>query len=271
MEDARPLISVIMGVYNEEAAIRESIESILGQTYSNWELIICDDASTDGTYEICREYAARDGRIRVIRNKQNMRLAAALNRCLKIARGVYIARMDADDISLPKRLEQEEAFLESHPGIDVAGCCCYVSDGSTVTAHRAYRRHPRKKDLLFGPPYAHPAICMRREAYDRLHGYVSDKKTMRAEDWELWFRFYEKGFCGCNLQEYLYVYRETKDDYRKRTVRAGVETAKVCLDGYRRLHAPWYFYPFVFKPVLPAILPDWFMYAYHNRKRGKRR
>ncbi len=265
----KPLVSVIMGTYNCEGTIRKSIESILKQSYTNWEFIICDDASTDRTYKICREYEDRDGRIRIIKNKQNRKLAAALNRCLEIAKGTYIARMDADDISLPGRLEKEVDFLESHADIDVVGCCCYIFNGKSVIARRMYQEYPKKQDLLLRPPYLHPAICMRRQVYEKLHGYVSDKRTVRAEDLDLWFRFYEKGYTGYNMQEYLYIYRETIGDYKKRTLKAGIETAKVFLNGYRRLHFPWYLYPFAFKPVVSALLPDKFMHYFHNS--GKRR
>lgn len=266
MIEGKPLVSVIMGAYNCEDTIRGSIESIICQSYTNWELIICDDASTDRTYEICRQYRAKESRLQIIRNKQNRRLAAALNRCLGLAQGIYIARMDADDISLPDRLEKEVAFLENHPDIDAVGCCCYVFDGKSSVTRRSYREYPKKKDLLLNSPFAHPSICMKKEVYDRLHGYAVDEKTARAEDLDLWFRFYESGFAGCNLQEYLYQYRETMDDYKKRTVKAGIGTAKVFLDGYRRLHVPWYFYPLALKPVLSAILPDRFMYHFHNRE-----
>lgn len=260
----KPLVSIIMGTYNCENTIRKSIESILAQSYTDWEFIICDDASTDRTYEICREYGDRDRRFRIVKNKRNRKLAAALNRCLGIAKGTYIARMDADDISLPVRLEREVDFLESHADIDAVGCCSYVFDGESVITRRMYPEHPEKQDLLLGPPYLHPAICVRKQVYENLNGYVSDKYTARAEDLELWFRFYEKGYAGYNLQEFLYVYRETMDDYKKRTLKAGMQTAKVFFNGYKRLHFPWYFWLFAFKPVISALLPDKFMYYFHN-------
>ena len=115
-------VSVIMGVYNCEKTVAESIESIINQTYDNWELIICDDASTDNTCAIVESYARKyGGKIFFLKNSANRRLAYSLNRCLEAAKGKYIARMDGDDISLPRRLEKQVLFLESHPEYALAG------------------------------------------------------------------------------------------------------------------------------------------------------
>lgn len=260
----KPLVSIIMGVYNCEETVRDSIESIISQSCQNWEFIICDDGSTDATYDICREYARKDRRFTVLRNRQNRKLEASLNRCLARAQGKYIARMDADDISLPLRLEKETGFLETHPHIAAVGCCCYITDGKNIVSKRRYKEYPQKKDLLLRTPYAHPAVCVRKEVYDRLQGYAEDKKIVRAQDLELWFRFYENGFTGYNLQEYLFQYRESFHDYKKRSLKSGMQTAGVFLKGYKRLHAPLCLYPLAFKPVLSAMLPDWFLYWFHN-------
>ena len=107
-----PKVSVIMGIYNCERTLAESIESILSQSYKNWELILCDDASTDGTLRIAKQYAAHySDCIKLIQNKTNKRLAASLNHCLSHATGDYIARQDGDDLSFPRRLEKQVAFL----------------------------------------------------------------------------------------------------------------------------------------------------------------
>ncbi len=106
-------VSIIMGVYNCEKYLRESIDSILNQTFKDWELIICDDGSSDKTYYIVQEYQSKyPERIKVIQNKKNLGLNETLNRCLKLAKGKYIARQDGDDISFKNRLEEEYNFLE---------------------------------------------------------------------------------------------------------------------------------------------------------------
>ena len=108
-------VSVIMGVFNSEKTLVTAIESVLSQTYRNWEFIICDDGSSDGSSQILAEYQQRNSRIRVLRNENNIGLAASLNRCLAFVNGEYIARMDSDDISLPDRFKRQVDYLETHP------------------------------------------------------------------------------------------------------------------------------------------------------------
>lgn len=150
----KPKVSIIMGVYNCQDTVEESIESILQQTYDNWEFIICDDASTDGTYEKVLSYTKRDPeRIRLIRNEHNQRLAASLNRCLAEARGDLIARQDGDDISVPDRLEKQVHFLETHPEYDVVGTAMTVFDESGTKGVRALISAPDRKVLARGTPF----------------------------------------------------------------------------------------------------------------------
>ena len=117
-----PKVSVIMGIYNCEKTLPEAIESILRQTYPNWELILCDDGSSDGTYAIADSYAKRDPqRIILIRNETNKKLAYTLNRCLSVASGELIARMDGDDISHPDRFLRQTEYLLAHPDVQLVG------------------------------------------------------------------------------------------------------------------------------------------------------
>ena len=109
-------VSVIMGIYNCGPTLQEAIDSILAQTYSNWELILCDDGSGDNTYAIADEYRRKyPDRIVLLRNESNTGLNHTLNRCLEVATGDYVARMDGDDISLPDRFEKQVMFLDAHP------------------------------------------------------------------------------------------------------------------------------------------------------------
>ena len=109
------LVSIIMGVYNDANLLSQAIDSLLAQTYAKWELIACDDCSTDNTSDILSEYAKNDPRIIVIRNEKNCGLAATLNHCLEYAQGEYIARMDCDDLSVETRLEKQVSYLQGPP------------------------------------------------------------------------------------------------------------------------------------------------------------
>ena len=158
---SEPLVSIIMGVYNCENSIEAAIESILQQTYDNWELIMCDDGSTDSTYSIAIRYMEQyPDKIVVLKNEKNLRLAATLNRCLGAAKGEYIARMDADDVSLPQRFETQVIFLENHHEYDVVGCSAKIFDGKNINGVRVCKANPNKNDVLFGPPFIHPTIMI---------------------------------------------------------------------------------------------------------------
>lgn len=262
----KPLVSIIMGVHNEENAIEKCINSIMNQTYDNWEFIICDDGSTDNTYSLLKEIQKKDERILLLRNKTNRRLAATLNICLKFANGKYIARMDADDESMPERLEKQVEFLELYPEYSVVGTAMYIVSEENITGVRRCIQIPDSRTLLKGVPHAHPTIMMRREVYCILGGYSERKDTMRAEDLDLWIRFYEHGYRGYNISWPLYRYTESIEDYEKRSLIAAVYTAKVYLRGYRKLHFPVWQYIYAVRPIISALLPKEFMYKYHIKK-----
>lgn len=127
-DSVKPEISVIMSVYNDEKYIAKAIDSILTQSFSNFELIICDDYSTDRSSNIIEKYVKQDNRIVFFKNEKNLGLATSLNRCIERAKGKYIARMDSDDISLPNRFEVEYNYLEDNSDIVVVGCKCQCID-----------------------------------------------------------------------------------------------------------------------------------------------
>ena len=117
-----PKISVIMSVYNGEDYLAEAIESVLGQSFEEWELIVVNDCSTDRTGEILQQFALRDARVKVVTNEINLRLPSSLNKALLLANGKYIARMDADDICLPERLEKQYLFMEQNADVALSSC-----------------------------------------------------------------------------------------------------------------------------------------------------
>lgn len=262
-----PKVSVIMGIYNCEKTLPEAIESVIGQTYTNWELIMCDDGSKDNTYAVAEKYRDRyPDKIILLKNEINKRLAATLNRCLTMATGDYIARMDADDTNLPQRFEKEVEFLETHLEITCVGTGCIIFDDKGDHSVRLGKEHPTKMILIHGTPFAHPTIMMRKEAYEALGGYTSSPDTMRAEDVDLWFRFFSKDYQGYVIQEPLYRYRESMQDFKRRSWKAAIGTTKVCLRGYKLLKYPPYVYPYAFKPIVAAMVPKRLMYLYHFKK-----
>lgn len=264
-------VSVIMGIYNCENTLIEAIESIINQTYENWELILCDDCSTDGTFSIADNYKQNyPQKIFLIRNEKNITLAASLNRCLQYSKGDYIARMDGDDISIAKRFETQVDFLNSHPEYDLVGTQMISFDESGDVGVRKIKEIPTCYDLRFGSVFAHATIMARKNVYTVLNGYTVTKETRRCEDIDLWFRFFENGFCGYNLQVPLYKVRETKSDFKRRKFRYGIDAFKLHIVGYRKLKFPIFYYIYAIKPIIAYMIPPVIMKKYHNYIERKR-
>lgn len=204
----KPLVSVIMAAYNAEKYIGEAIESVRAQTFTDWELVIADDASTDSTGRIADEYARKEPRMRVIRLSKNSGQAIARNEAVKIARGKFLAILDADDIALPGRLEKQAAFLESRPDMAIAGSGAILIDASgkqigskskpLESARIAFK-------LILQTQFIHSSVMMRKEAFDKLGGY--DTEYLYAEDYDLWCRMADAGLKLANLSEPLIKFR----------------------------------------------------------------
>jgi len=178
-----------MPVYNGEKYLAEAIESILTQTYDNFEFLIVDDGSTDKSLEIINSYSNKDPRIRVLRNPRNLSIAVSLNRGIDAARGKYIARMDCDDVSLPARLEKQVLFLDKNPEIGVLGCRVrnIDSQGSFISEPKRPLTHSCNLWLsLFKPPVMHPSVMYRKDVAIEAGGY--NKSYIPAADYEFWSR-----------------------------------------------------------------------------------
>ena len=204
-----PAISVILACYNTERYIALAVHSILAQTFGGFELILIDDGSTDRSSQICRELAAKDSRIRLI-SRENKGLTKTLNEGLSLATGPLIARMDADDLSLPTRFEKQVAYLNAHPECVCVGSRVTLIDpyDSPISVSDHKLEHDAiDADLLKGIGWSivHPAAMMRAEAVRRAGGYREQFKT--SQDLDLWLRLAEIGKLA-NLEEPLTQYRQ---------------------------------------------------------------
>lgn len=201
--EAEPLISVVLPVYNGEQYVAEAIDSVLSQTFTNFELIMVDDGSTDGSHRILSEYERSDPRIRVI-SRENRGLATTLNDSIDIARGSWIARMDSDDIALPHRFERQLEWLE-RTGADISGSWVQRFGSSDRRVVRLCQTDEAiKMAMLFCSPFAHPAVIMRTALVKRLR---YNKMWEKAEDYDLWERAAEAGWRMTNVPEVLLWYR----------------------------------------------------------------
>ncbi len=198
----KPLITVIMPVYNCEKYILEAVESILQQTYTNFELILIDDCSTDATLQICKSF--QDDRIVIIEKERNSGYTNSLNYGLSIAKGKYIARMDGDDISLPMRFEKQVDFLEANEDVVVCGTQYNVINSLKTSKHPIYHDDIKVK-LLDGCYVAHPTVMIRKSFLDT-NNLTYNPEMEPAEDYDLWSRIVFLGKIA-NLNEILLLYR----------------------------------------------------------------
>lgn len=201
-----PKVTVLMPVYDGEQHLREAIDSILGQTFSDFEFLIINDGSTDRSAEIIRTYA--DPRIRVLDNGRNIGLIETLNKGMRAARAEYIARMDCDDISLPMRLEKQVAFMESRTDVGVCGTWYTVFNGE----ERHSVEYPLKPErikcyLFYYPGIAHPTAMMRRSVFIE-NNLFYDQSFKDAEDYDLWTRAVHYTRLA-NIPQVLLLYRKS--------------------------------------------------------------
>jgi len=202
------LVSVIMSVYNSEKYVEESVRSIMKQSYSNLEVLIADDCSTDNSYEILLKLANEDSRIKIIKNEHNLKLAKTLNKLIKLAKGKYIARMDSDDIALPERIEKQVYFLENNYDIDFCGTNAFWINEKNKKIGKSYlpiTSFDCKYYFRFGNTFIHPSILIKSFV---LKEDLYSESFRYAQDYELWGRLlFKKNKNGANLTERLMLYR----------------------------------------------------------------
>lgn len=263
---ASPKVSILMATFNCEDTIREAVDSIVAQTYTNWELVICDDGSTDRTYEILDDLLTKLGPERsvLLRNDENRRLAYSLNRCLRAASGEFMARMDGDDLSQPDRLQTQVRYLLDHPEIDLVGTTMrrFNADGPGEVIYPAAEA-PDKWTLgrSTKSPFFHATILARREVFEKVGNYTVSWRTERGQDLDLWFKFFAAGLVGRNHPDPLYWVREDAAAIRRRTPKARFGAYVTRLKGNWALRYPLGAYVRCTVDVLKIFVPyrvfDW--------------
>ena len=235
-EDRPPVVSVLIPVHDGGAFFRAAVESVLAQTFRDFECLILDDGSTDGSGKIADELARRDPRVRVIR-RENRGLVATLNELADAARGEFLARMDADDVCLPQRLARQLEFLLWHPAAVCVGCAYWMIDESDRRI--AQIRVPaddaaiQRSALRGHAPISHPSAMIRASALRRAGGYRA--AFYPAEDLDLWLRLGELGTLA-NLAEPLLCYRVRSDSISGRAAQGRQRDAarRACADAWAR-------------------------------------
>lgn len=205
----QPLVSVLIPCYNVEKYVVESVSSILNQTYKNLEIITINDCSTDNTGELLQQLADKDNRIKVITNEENLKLISTLNKGIALCNGEYIARMDADDISLPTRIEKEVDFLERNKDHDIVSTMFYAFRSENPRKkdlhHSPFRDEELRAYMLFRSGICHPAVMIRKRVFSEL-GLKFETEYLHVEDYALWSEAIYKTKIA-NISEPLLLYR----------------------------------------------------------------
>ena len=226
MEFEKRKVTVIMGIYNCQDTLEEAIDSLIAQTYEDWNLIMCDDGSKDDTVTVAKKIAEKlPGRILILQNKQNKGLNYTLNRCLKHVNGEYTARMDADDVSLPERFRKEVEFLDTHREYDFVSTPMILYDENGDWGCDWGKERPDKMDLL------------------------------RVEDLHLWMKLYAQNHYGYNIQEPLYKMRDDRNAYSRRKFKYRINESYIKILTIKAFHFSWIYIVYALRPIIVGLLP----------------
>lgn len=213
----QPLVSVLIPCYNCEDFVEQAVLSIINQTYKNLEIICIDDGSTDNTAQILTQLALKDKRIKLFHNPENIKIIATLNKGLSLCSGKYIARMDADDISLANRIEMQVCFMEAHPECGVLGTRVrFFGNNLTWTEKLHTPKLPTKHNeiqasLYYGTTLYHPTVMIRSSVLKEYHlQYNADKAYVHLEDYKLWYDLSKVTQIRC-LPNILLLYRRNEN------------------------------------------------------------
>ena len=244
-----------MGIYNCADTLEQAVSSIRNQTYTNWELILCDDGSTDATYEVAHKLAEEEPRIILLQNDCNKGLNTTLNHCLAAATGEYIARMDGDDECVSERFEKQVHFLETHPEFQITSCPMKLFDENGECGETSLPEQPTAEDVVCGTAISHAPMMMYRECMNAVGGYTEDPRMLRVEDVNLWIKCYAAGYRCYNIQEPLYRMRNDKNAVNRRKYRYRVNSTYVRLQGCKMLHLGLKCRLKAFMPMIIGLVP----------------
>jgi glycosyltransferase EpsE len=259
-------VSVAMSVHNGEKYLSKSIESILNQSFTDFEFIICDDASTDSSREIIEEFMKKDERIVLIQNKVNLGLAASLNKCISLAKGEYIARMDDDDISMENRFKTQVDFLKNNSDISFVCGRVYLFDENGVWGESKVTKALTLENVYKYQPIAHPTVMIRKNVLNEVGDYTVAPYTKRGQDFDLWCKIYQKGYKGVNIGELVLYYRNNKEAYARRKFRYRVDSYILKKMWRRKLNLPLKYELYAYKPIIAGLIPAFVMRMYHSKK-----
>lgn len=268
MINSKYRISVLMSIYNCASTLEEALDSLMAQTYQDFKVILCDDCSSDNTYEIAQKYASKyKDKFLLIKNETNKKLPFSLNHCLEYADTEYIARMDGDDISKPDRFQKEIEFLDNNPQYALVSCPMEFFNESGVFMVGKAEKIPTSRSFIYDTPFAHAPVMIRTKAIKDVGGYTVAIWTQRGQDVHLWAKMMNKGYIGYNLQEPLYMMRDDIAAYKRRTFKQALLSLKRGYEIFQLVKIPKIYYYRLLRPLFVTAAPR-FVYDYlHKWKR----
>lgn len=258
-------VTVLMGIYNCASTLAEALNSLYSQTFQDFKIVLCEDGSSDDTYEVARTYALKHDNIILIRNEKNMGLNYTLNRCLEYADTEYCARMDGDDVSLPTRFEKEVKFLDTNREYAVVSAPMIHFDENGNFRYGKGRGEVTKFDFIHGTPICHAPCMARTSVIKSVGGYSVGRNFIRVEDYHLWYKIYASGHKLYMLNECLYKMRDDRNAKARRSWIGRKNTFLLMNMIFRKLNLPWWTHFYSLRPILTYCLPD-FIYNYLHRR-----
>ena len=256
-----PKISILMGIYNCADTLEEAVVCIQEQSIKDWELILCDDGSTDNTYEIAEQLKRKDKRIVLLKNCENLGLNRTLNKCLNKAKGKYDGELSGQGM-----IEKEIEILDKCPNIAIVSSDMEFFDEKGVWGKISHPQFPEFLDFVHESPFCHAACMVRKEAYLKVNGYSVGKHFIRVEDYYLWIKMYKAGYKGMNIHEPLYQMRDDRNAFKRRSLRNRINESYVKCLAIKEFKLPFWNYIYTVRPVLTGLLPE-FVYDFLHRKR----
>lgn len=249
-------ISIIMGIYNCAQTLQQALDCLYAQTYQDFEIVLCDDGSTDNTYKIAQDNAQIHSNIKLIRNLHNLGLNQTLNNCLTLADGELIARMDGDDTCSCDRLEREVRVLDAHPELAIVSTDMSFFDENGIWGQTHTLLQPRPSDFIKRTRFCHAACLVRKEAFEAVRGYSVDYRLLRVEDYHLWIKMYAKGYRGYNIPLPLYQMRDDKNANNRKKFKFRINEAYVKFLAVKMLKLPFWNYLYCVRPIFIGLLPS---------------
>ena len=261
-------ISVIMGIYNCAPTLVEALDSLMAQTFQGFKVIMCDDGSSDDTYQVAQQYAEKNPeRFVLVKNEHNMGLNYTLNHCLEHADTQYVARMDGDDISMPTRFEKEINFLDEHPEYAIVSTPMVYFDEQGEFGRGKGGYESTKNSLIYGTAFCHAPCMVRAEAYQAVGGYSVNPKLLRYEDYNLWMKMFALGYRGYMLDECLYAMRDDRTATHRRTLQSRFNGIYAHYLAHKTLNLPWHkFAIFSVNNIAKGLMPNAIYEYFHKRK-----